>query len=148
MKSLKDKKQIEAILSRLDRLQESTVPRWGIMTANQMLCHLSDQLRCALGEKNAKDISNWRLRTIGRYWGLWNIPIPKGIRTIPEMHAGSRGTKVTTFENDLSMLKEHITKMHEGLIFDPHPAFGKLSVKQWNRLGWVHIDYHLNQFGL
>jgi hypothetical protein len=28
-----------------------------------------------------------------------------------------------------------------------HPQFGKMSEKEWMRLGYLHMDRHLRQFG-
>jgi hypothetical protein len=28
-----------------------------------------------------------------------------------------------------------------------HPFFGNMNKKQWGRLGYIHINHHLQQFG-
>jgi hypothetical protein len=34
-----------------------------------------------------------------------------------------------------------------GIVNDTHPFFGKLTVNEWDRLMWNHLDHHLRQFG-
>ena len=148
MKKLLNTKDRNTILKRLNRLSETDAPLWGTMNASQMLCHLTDQIRSATGEINAKDISNWKLRSIGKYWGLWDLPIPKGIRTVPEYNSSKRGTQTAGFDEDMRLLKEIIEKVVKVKTPPAHPAFGPLSSKQWCRLAYVHINYHLKQFNL
>ena len=44
----------DELLQRLDRLEPGATARWGTMTAQRMLCHLSDSLRVGLGETPAQ----------------------------------------------------------------------------------------------
>ncbi|MDZ4803510.1 MAG: DUF1569 domain-containing protein [Candidatus Eisenbacteria bacterium] len=30
---------------------------------------------------------------------------------------------------------------------EPNPIFGNLSVDEWGKLSWKHLDHHLRQFG-
>ena len=39
------------VLRRLRALRQDSVGRWGRMSAHQMVCHLSDACRAALGER-------------------------------------------------------------------------------------------------
>ncbi|MFN0203016.1 MAG: hypothetical protein ACKVTZ_15940, partial [Bacteroidia bacterium] len=59
MKTLHQTEDVQAVLARLDKLNADSPRQWGKMDAHQMLCHVTDQLRCALGEKTSR-ISKWR----------------------------------------------------------------------------------------
>ena len=51
MKTLARPRDRDEILSRLARVHPGSVRRWGTMTAHQMVCHLSDAFRMAIGAK-------------------------------------------------------------------------------------------------
>lgn len=36
----------------------------------------------------------------------------------------------------------------DGLIKTPHPFFGPLTVEEWDKCQWKHLDHHLQQFGV
>ena len=33
-----------------------------------------------------------------------------------------------------------------GVLWKPHPMFGKMTPKEWGKLLQIHVDYHLRQF--
>lgn len=43
----------EELLARISRLNAEVMPRWGRMTAEQMVCHPRDPVAVALGERPA-----------------------------------------------------------------------------------------------
>ena len=57
MKTLANQRDEKEILERLAKVHVDSERRWGSMTANQMICHLSDSFRVALGEKHVSSSS-------------------------------------------------------------------------------------------
>ena len=51
MKSLADPAAQRSIEARLLRLAPTDTARWGSMSVHQMICHLTEAYRAALGEK-------------------------------------------------------------------------------------------------
>jgi hypothetical protein len=51
MKTLLNSRDRIEILERLEKVRMDAQARWGTMSSHQMICHLSDSLRAALGEK-------------------------------------------------------------------------------------------------
>lgn len=54
-----------AIHARIDRLSPDSVREWGTMSASEMICHVADQLRVAIGDLDAEPDA-LRLRFGGR----------------------------------------------------------------------------------
>ena len=148
MKTLLDISTKQQTINRISLIAGNEYPIWGKMNIEQMICHLTDQIRIALGEKEAKDVSNFALKHIAKNLILRGMPTPKGkINTVPELNQEKQGTPPKNLIND----KEELIKAIEDLTTKenpaPHPAFGNMNKKQWNRLAYLHIDHHLRQFG-
>ena len=121
------------------------------MTAPQMVCHLSDAFRMALGEKTVSEASSLLERTLVKWIALY-APLrwPSGIRTRPEIEQGRGGTCPSDFTADVAeaarlmeTFPARIVRAHP----PTHPIFGNLSRKAWLRWAYLHTDHHLRQFG-
>lgn len=152
MKNILNAQNREEILTRINNLKETNSRRWGKMSANEMLCHLADQIRVATFQIKTKDFSNFFTRTIASKLVLLGMSAPKGkVKTFPEIDlAKGNGTKPTLFENDKTLLKKIVSDFLEkdsNFIFQPHGAFGSFTREQWGRIIYIHFDHHLKQFG-
>jgi len=120
------------------------------MSAHQMICHLSDSLRAALGEKYTSPSTSLFKRTILKPLALWvPVPWPHGFKTRPEMDQQQGGTPPVNFASDLEvlrgLLKRFSTRNGE---FAPHAMFGEMSKPERMRYAYRHFDHHLRQFRL
>ena len=52
----------QEVLTRLDKLTETTPRRWGSMTVTEMLAHMNDAYKICLGMKPAENKSNFLTR--------------------------------------------------------------------------------------
>ncbi len=141
------------ILERLRNVQPDSQRRWGKMTPHQMLCHLCDSFRVAMGEKSVKPAENLFTRTLMKWVALHTpLPWPHGIPTRPEINQqGGGGTPPAGFERDrqeLEKLIERYARERRDFEFGAHPYFGRLSDYEWMRFGYLHCDHHLRQFGV
>lgn len=136
------------LLERLSRLTADALPRWGRMNAVQMLTHVNDQFRMALG-----DLPTVPKRVPIRHFPLNNLaayvlPWPKSSPTAPELLAridhSTWPVEVDTFDR---LLRRFATRP-EGAPWPVHPAFGRLSRSGWALLGYRHTDHHFRQFGV
>ncbi len=142
------RKQIQ---DRLEKLTPDTAARWGTMTVNQMLAHMNDAHKIALGMKPAADKSNFYTSKIMFPVAVYLMPSwPKGEKTAPELDQKQEGTKAKDFYTELEFLYKmmDIFGEREESKLHPHPMFGKLSKKQWSDLLYKHFDHHLRQFGV
>jgi uncharacterized protein DUF1569 len=139
------------ILRRVRDLRPETVPRWGRMSAPQMVCHLSDSFRMAMGEKPVSHATSLFHRTVVKWIALYvPLPWPPGIRTRPEVNQQAGGTKPAAFAADVAELEallQRITAETRSFAWEPHPIFGRMSQRAWLRWGYLHMNHHLRQFG-
>ncbi|MCK9424494.1 MAG: DUF1569 domain-containing protein [Ignavibacteriaceae bacterium] len=152
MKNILNVQNREKLLTRINNLKETNSRLWGKMSANEMLCHLADQIRVATYQIKTRDFSNFFSRTILSKLVLLGMPAPKGkVKTFSEIDlAKGNGTKPTSFENDRSQLKKIVSEFIEkdsSFNYQPHGAFGPFTREQWGRIIYIHFDYHLKQFG-
>src|SRR6266478_1559450 len=84
MKTLFNLPDRKEVLDRLNWVRPESERRWGSMSAHQMICHLSDSFRAALGEKRISQSTTLFKRTIYKWVALW-LPFhwPHGIKTRP-----------------------------------------------------------------
>jgi hypothetical protein len=86
MKTLLNGHDRREVLDRMAKLRSDAQPRWGTMSAPQMICHLSDALRAGLGEKYTSPSTSLFKRTILKPLALWvPVPWPRGFKTRPEI---------------------------------------------------------------
>ena len=148
MASILNPTDLSNIKTRIKSIDGNEKALWGRMTVNEMVCHLTDQIRVGTGDILSKDISSFALRNIVKNLVLMGMPTPKGkVMTVPEMNQEKKGTPPTTLENDKQLLLDSIDKLAGMEDTKPHPAFGKMNRKQWAKLSYLHMDHHLKQFG-
>ena len=148
MKTLSDVRVRKELVERLVRLRPDAQPSWGRMSAHQMVCHLSDSMRAALGEKYISRSTSLFKRVILKRLALWApIPWPHGFKTRPEMDQQQGGTPPVEFASDLEEFRTLLGRfcMLEGE-FAPHAMFGQMSKTERLRYAYLHIDHHLRQF--
>lgn len=150
MKTLANAEDKAEIIHRIGLVGSSNRRRWGTMTAGQMICHLSDAFRVALGDKQAEPVKNRYNGAAMKWAGLWlPLPWPHGVATVPECDAMLGGTPPGDFERDkgdLLGLLERFASQPNVVADHAHPFFGLMSEKEWMRWGYLHADLHLRQF--
>jgi hypothetical protein len=138
----------EELAARLRRITPDLRPRWGKMSAHEVVVHLADPCRTALGDKPVQLLGG-PLNVPGiSQFVLWIAPWPKGAPTAPDYLPGTGMSNATDFEADRRALLGLLDRMtsHDGE-FAPNPVFGRLSRRGWGRQVWRHVDHHLRQFG-
>ncbi|WP_222984916.1 DUF1569 domain-containing protein [Flagellimonas meishanensis] len=150
MKSLFDTETHSEILSRIDKLTDSSKGQWGKMEVGQMLYHCQFPLKIALKRYNFTKKPNPFMKLLFKSFKknmyndkTWkpNLPTAKGLRvTVPKVYAEEKG-KLIDLINDF--YKERSRKS-----WDPHPMFGHFTYDQWGQMQYKHLDHHLRQFGV
>jgi hypothetical protein len=132
------------LLDRLERLRPEATPRWGKMTAPQMLAHLADWMLMAKGELKAaaqnRPLRYPPLKQLVIYW----LPFPKGVPTAPELIR--RDLPEWTIE--YAAVRRHVQSFDPKATWPDHPVFGKMTPKAWCVFAYRHMDHHLRQFGI
>jgi hypothetical protein len=149
MKTIRDEKCRGDLIARLDKLTGEEKPGWGMMSVEQMLSHLV-QTGDLPFESSVPDQSNFMSRNVIKPLMLYLLPMPKEIKTSPQMDQQQEGRKPLGFAVDKPKVVGSIERLgtlpldHDCL---GHPFFGKMSTGQWCVLAYKHIDHHLRQFG-
>jgi hypothetical protein len=149
MKTLFNMPDRKEVLDRLKAVRPESEHRWGRMSAHQMICHLSDSFRAALGEKRISRSTTLFKRTIYKWVALW-FPFhwPHGIMTRPEMDQHEGGTKPDEFAADVEKLRILLDRFcNSKREFAPHATMGQMSKTERMRHAYLHMDHHLRQFG-
>jgi hypothetical protein len=132
---------------RIDGLASDSQRQWGKMSVNQMVCHLSDQLRLALGELSGRPVPGpMRFAPIRRV-AIDYLPWPHGAKSPRE----SFTTQPVGLQSDISSLRtllERFGSRESQRDWPEHPLFGTMSGPLWARLTCKHFDHHLRQSGV
>lgn len=138
----------------LEKLPADRAPKWGQMTAQHMVEHISGTML----------ISNGRLawpHPGGTEWGLANRArllapgfedYPKNLRVpgVPETPAALRFPDLETAKGKfLGEIARFFTFFNENPEARPvHPLFGEMNFEEWKTVHSVHFKHHFRQFGL
>jgi hypothetical protein len=147
MKSIFNGPDHRSLHDRVQRLQPDRKPHWGTMSAPQMVAHLCDSLRMASGELEVAPKKVPLRYSPLKELVLYVLPIPRGVPTSPELIR----RKPREWTEEVADLREQLNGIVQrgGEALSPeHPAFGRLSAKQWGVLIYRHMDHHLRQFGV
>ena len=139
------------IMRRLRTVRPDSTRLWGEMSAHQMICHLADACRMALGQKPVSAATGPLQRTLLKWTALY-FPIRwrAGIDTRPEIDQRCDGTTPADFAFDVAQLEavlELVAKHPRDQEWPGHPIFGRMSHGAWMRWAYLHADHHLRQFG-
>jgi hypothetical protein len=100
------------ILRRIEPLTPRSERRWGRMTPHQMVCHLSDACRAALGDRRVPVIGTLWERTVITWLAIHtNVKWPQSVRTVPEADQEIGGTRPTEFARDVDELRGLIQRL-------------------------------------
>ncbi len=150
MKTLARHRDKAEILQRLRAVRPESVRRWGRMTAHQMVCHLSDSFRMALGQKPVCRATGRLQATMIKWIALY---LPLRVAGGNRHNAGARsragGTRPVDFAADVAELEallDLVTTHREKFDGQSHPIFGRMSEAGWLRWAYLHMDHHLRQF--
>lgn len=146
--SLFEANAIQDLETRLSKLTPNTSPQWGKMNVSQMLNHCSSQMEIMLDKKPLK--SNFIIRIFGKFIKkniLAGKPTKKNSPTAKELLP----VNVDSFEAEkekIIQLMHEVNKNQASFEGKEHPFFGKLTMDEYGKITWNHIDYHLGQFGV
>ena len=124
MRSLLAPADRQALLARFRCLEPGAAPRWGRMSAGQMLAHLSDQMRHTLGDAVAAPRLGplrWPiLRQVVMYWLPWPRGRVQGPWEAFVTRPGDWATDLATFET----LVGRFVEQEQRIDWPVHAIFG------------------------
>lgn len=142
---------IETLLSYLNKLEPGTKPKWGIMSAQRMVEHLTDTVRMATG-KNPQEqlVSDDKLPRQHAFIES-DMPLPRGYQAVfalPDTPLRNEELELAIDEFIEEMIWFEELYQQEPDRTEIHPNFGPLNYAQWTRMSSKHSTHHFIQFGL
>src|SRR5215211_2463393 len=110
MKTIRDEKCRAQLVDRLNKLTPESKASWGQMSVDQMLSHLVQAGELPFVTSTA-DHSNIFSRTLLKPLVLYVLPIPKEVKTSPDMDQQRDGRKPLGFEIDKAKFIESIDRL-------------------------------------
>lgn len=148
MKTFWDAATREEICRRMDALTVDSKPQWGKFNATEMLAHLNDAMRMAMGELPVAP-KNLVLRYPPlKQLLVYALPWPKGSPTAPELLSRGSQADFTKEKGEFKGVVDRLGQKRASDRWPEHPAFGRLTYRAWGVLKYRHADHHLRQFGL
>ncbi|MGA7161781.1 MAG: DUF1569 domain-containing protein [Bacteroidota bacterium] len=149
MKSLFNQSDNKEIVDRINRLTPGTRSKWGKMNVSQMLAHAQAPIKVAFGELKLKRsltgfVFGWIAKkklTREEEWRR-SLPTDKNFVVTGQKNCEEEKHKLTTLVHRFEQSGRSVISA------ETHPFFGKLSLDEWDRLMWNHLDHHLRQFGV
>ena len=152
MKNVADPIVLDALVERLQAVGSDLTPRWGTLTAHEMLCHLGDSTATVLGRRPRKGAAPSRTRRVLKWIGLWTaVRWPHGFAANPAHDPKGEGTRPTSFEADLARAIDGLRDIASATpaeLATAHGVFGRMTASDWRRWAYRHTDHHLRQFGV
>lgn len=113
-----------------------------------MLSHLVDTLRLTLGDVRSTPVASaFRIPGV-KHLVLEVLPWPKGrITGPPEAFTSSPGL----WQHDRAQHEELLERFGQSRArtdWPPHPTFGPMSRRLWDRFTYRHLNHHFRQFGI
>lgn len=147
MKSIWNPQDQRELHDRIGRLTPATPRQWGKMSAPRMVVHLCDALKMASGElpvaSKKLPIRHPPLKQLI----IYVLPFPKNAPTAPELIARAP-SEWTADVTELHTRLDEFVRRGPSAAASEHPAFGRLTGKNWGVLVYRHMDHHLRQFGV
>jgi hypothetical protein len=150
MKTIRNEMDRANLIERLNKLTGNEERLWGKMNVNQMMSHLVQSGEMPF-DHNMADHSNFLSNNIIKPLVLYVLPMPKEVKTAPEINQMENGRKPEDFSADklkVIELTEKIGTLAENTKCREHPFFGSMNAKDWGILAYKHTSHHLKQFGV
>lgn len=138
---------VDSYVDRLSRIAETAPPAFGSLTPDRMMAHLRRTFEISLGEYEMAMIPTPVPRAWLRWMVLSPMPWPKGrIKAPPGFTPDAEGLDaerqrlIETLRRFVSFAEGHPDERRNS------PLAGPLTMTQWRRLHYRHLEHHLQQF--
>jgi hypothetical protein len=142
---------LESFLAILSKLEESTSPAWGFMSAQRMVEHLTDGVNMSMGNGDFMlEIPEDRTSKMVQFLDS-DKPMAQNIQvSFAKPDAPLRNADLDDAIDEFTLAWVDFEELYENqLEFTAlHPYYGILDFEQWKRLHSKHFTHHFNQFGL
>ncbi|MFN8284237.1 MAG: DUF1569 domain-containing protein [Chitinophagales bacterium] len=148
MASLFDKSTQDSMFARINRLSAASTRKWGTMSVSQMLKHMSVAFAVPINKiqvpkdklyyLSANPFARWMMIKVMTKW-------PKNLVTAESFKVKNDPDFEATKQELLANLYDFLN----ATTFDGvHPVFGVMSKELWGNAMAIHLNHHLEQFGV
>lgn len=150
MKSVFNKDVREELISRIERLSDSSTAKWGKMNVYQMIVH------CIKTEEMYLRTKSYERLFIGYIFGQMSLKsllknediFKQNEPTHPEFKIKETGYISANRTAWINLIRQFEDKTEADYHGFSHPFFGKMTKIQVGEYNYKHIDHHLRQFGV
>ena len=142
---------LESFLSLLGKLDTSDTPKWGTMSTQRMVEHLTDGINMSMGYSNFKlEIPEDRVSKMILFLES-DKPMAQNIQvSFAKPDTPLRNLDLDEAIDEFTLAWVDFEELYENSpeFAALHPYYGKLNYDQWLRLHSKHFTHHFSQFGL
>ena len=137
---------------RMRGLRAAMPPRWGRMTAQQMVEHLAWTFRISTGQIQVECLIREARRELFKPFLYDDRPSPRDFRNplladgLPPLRHPELGPATAEAQREIERFLAEASGAADTR--HVHPVFGPLAPDQWSRAHVKHCYHHLLQFGL
>lgn len=140
--------------ARLAQLTTDMQPQWGMLTAQHMVEHLVMAIDMSLGKAGEMRILT-PAEKLPKYqaWLDNDQPMPQNFKApfmpvdaLPALHQPDLATAKQALSAALTQFYAYFAA-HPDATF-PHPIYGEVGFRLWERIHIKHFSHHFSQFGL
>lgn len=150
MKNIFDKKDVDELIGRINRLTPNSTGLWGKMNIAQMMAHCNVSYEMVYTDKHPKPNGAMKLmlKLFVKQPVVNEKPYKKNSRTAPAFLIDDE----RDFEKEKKRLIDYLIKTQE--LGEDHfhnkesHSFGPLTKTEWNHLFYKHLNHHLEQFNV
>lgn len=138
----------------LNRLENSSPPKWGVMNAQQMIEHLADFYNVSAEKISCKLYTSEEHLPAYKAFLLSDKAFRENTKAPVELLGDEpRPLRFATLAEAKDNLKKSVSDFAEYFNKDKerktlHPVFGFLNFDEWVLLHYKHVQHHLKQFDL
>jgi hypothetical protein len=136
---------LQTLRSRIQSLRPDSPRRWGKMSVDQMLWHVSEALATAVGEITVPRQKRAMPAPLLKFFVL-NMPWPKGAPTHPSWLCDAERYDFESEKARCLRLLETFCCKSVDSSWPDSPTFGRVDGRFLSRLQAKHLDHHLKQF--
>lgn len=142
---------LESFLNFLSKLEKSSTPSWGSMSAQRMVEHLTDGINMSMGNGNYElEIPEDRVTKMVLFLES-DKPMAQNIQVSfakPDTPLRNADLEEAIDEFTLAWVDFEELNENQPDFTAIHPYYGNLNFEQWKRLHSKHFTHHFIQFGL
>jgi hypothetical protein len=142
---------LESFLAILSKLEESSSPSWGMMSAQRMVEHLTDGVNMSMGNGDFMlEIPEDRVARMIQFLDS-DKPMAQNIQvSFAKPNTTLRNSDLDTAIDEFTLAWVDFEELYENQpeFTTLHPYYSNLDFEKWKRLHSKHFTHHFNQFGL